>query len=167
MARQRQRRDYSDDERAEALAVLDANGGNLSRTAREVGVPRKTLAQWVTGRAALRVADLRQRKKGLLADALEDFGWQVIEALAGRVEQGNLVQLATTLGIAVDKMQLLRGKPTSINNDGLTDVERVVRIAALADAARARRDGPAADGGHPVPAGGGPGPVDAPGRNGS
>ena len=40
------RRSYSDAERAEALAVLDANAGNVERTARHLGLPRKTLEGW-------------------------------------------------------------------------------------------------------------------------
>lgn len=40
------RRHYSDRERAEALAKLEANGGNLTRTARETGISRKALREW-------------------------------------------------------------------------------------------------------------------------
>lgn len=40
------RRHYSDNDRAAALAVLAANDGNLSRTARETGVPLTTLKAW-------------------------------------------------------------------------------------------------------------------------
>jgi 8-oxo-dGTP pyrophosphatase MutT (NUDIX family) len=43
------RRHYSDEERAEALAVLDANAGNLKRTARDLDIPRATLQEWAGG----------------------------------------------------------------------------------------------------------------------
>jgi transcriptional regulator of acetoin/glycerol metabolism len=34
---------YSDEQRAAVLAALDANNGNLSKTARDTGVPKSTL----------------------------------------------------------------------------------------------------------------------------
>ena len=43
------RRRYSDDDRVFALRWLDVRGGNLSMTARELGVPVQTLFQWSRG----------------------------------------------------------------------------------------------------------------------
>ncbi|WP_139322664.1 hypothetical protein [Deinococcus marmoris] len=40
------RRSYTDEERAVILALLAANGHNLSRTERETGVARSTLMRW-------------------------------------------------------------------------------------------------------------------------
>src|SRR5436190_21494765 len=40
------KRAYSDDDRLFALRALEANGGNVSRTARELGLPLATLHQW-------------------------------------------------------------------------------------------------------------------------
>jgi transposase-like protein len=37
---------YTDEEKAAALAALKANKGNVSKTAREVGVPMQTLHEW-------------------------------------------------------------------------------------------------------------------------
>lgn len=37
---------YSEDEKLHALAVLAANSGNLSKTARETGIPRLTIREW-------------------------------------------------------------------------------------------------------------------------
>ncbi len=39
-------RTYTDTERAQALAVLDANHGNVARTARETQIPRSTIHLW-------------------------------------------------------------------------------------------------------------------------
>jgi hypothetical protein len=36
------RRSYSDEQKAVALAGLDANTGNVARTARQLGLPRTT-----------------------------------------------------------------------------------------------------------------------------
>src|SRR5690606_36911180 len=37
---------YTDAQRAEALAALQANGGNLSATSRATGIPIRTIARW-------------------------------------------------------------------------------------------------------------------------
>ena len=141
------RRSYSDEERANALAALDANDGDVSRTARQLGVPRKTLEDWAKGHVHPAVAEVRQEKKGTLADAIEGVAWKLLDALPGKVPDADLRQTATALGIAIDKMRLLREQPTSITSDGLSDDERAARVAELLDAARARRDRQAHEGG--------------------
>ena len=131
---------YSDADRAAALAALDANGGNLAGTARQLGMPRKTLAEWAAGRTPPGMADLRQQKRGDLATELEGIAYKLVEAMPGKIEGANLQQLATSLGIAVDKVQLLKGKPTSITADTtLTPQERADRVVHLLDTARQRR----------------------------
>jgi len=55
---------YSDEERADALLALEANGGNLSRTARQMGIPRATLRLWAQGNVVPAVTDICQAKKG-------------------------------------------------------------------------------------------------------
>jgi transcriptional regulator with PAS, ATPase and Fis domain len=46
----KQKRQYSDQEKAFALVALDSNQGNLHRTAKELRMPRKTLAEWAKGK---------------------------------------------------------------------------------------------------------------------
>ena len=106
----RERHRYSDDFRAEALAALAANGGNVKRTARQLGLPRKTLDGWATGRTPPPPAHLRHQKSERLAQALESVVRQLLEE-ASRPEAtaaAPLKDLALALGIAVDKMLLLR-----------------------------------------------------------
>ena len=40
-------KDYTDDQRSQSLAVLQANGGKLRETARQLGIPHKTLQRWI------------------------------------------------------------------------------------------------------------------------
>lgn len=116
------RRHYSDADRAAALAVYDANAGNLTRTAREAGVPASTLERWVKGRDMAAPPDLRTQKAETLADALEDLAWQMIGAARFTLAEfkgvtipwPELVKMFTGLGIVIDKLQVLRGKPTDI-----------------------------------------------------
>jgi transposase len=101
-------RRYSDDYRATALAALDANGGNVARTARQLAIPRKSLEGWARGPVAAEVASFRHQKKEALADALEAVARRLLDALLGKVKEASLLQLAIALGICVDKMLLLR-----------------------------------------------------------
>jgi hypothetical protein len=102
------RRSYSDEQKAEALAGLDANAGNVARTARQLGLPRKTLDQWAKGRAHPGVAKLRHQKKEELADHLEALAGRLLDAMPGKIAGASLIHLAVAVGILIDKMILLR-----------------------------------------------------------
>ena len=140
------RRSYSDAERAEALAALDANGGDVSKTARQLGIPRVTLLGWASGRVHPSVSELRQSKKEGLADRLEAVAHQLLDLFPDKAKDANLQQVATSFGIAIDKMRLLREQPTSIAGRELTDDERVDRLNTLYERIRARGTGQPANG---------------------
>lgn len=143
------KRHYSDKQKAATLAILDANDGNVSKTSRDTGIPRKTITEWRDGRHPDDVARIRQEKKRDLAESLELIAHTLVGSLNVKIETANLQQAATTLGIVIDKMQLLRGDATTRNeivHEGLNQEERIGRIADLLDAARTRRDGSAPEG---------------------
>lgn len=132
------RRQYGEREKAAALAYLDACGGNQNKTARDFGVPRATLQRWIAGQGiAGDVPQLRQVEKGNLADRLESLAHQLIDAAPGKIPDAALSQVSMSLGIAVDKMRLLREQPTSITA-ALSDEERAARIEALAERVKLR-----------------------------
>lgn len=108
-------RRYSDEDRSDAVAALCANGGNVKRTARELGIPEKTLANWAKGDRHPEAAAAAEEKKGPLADRLEQVAWQLADAIPGKLDAAPLQQVATALGIVVDKLRLLRNEPTSIS----------------------------------------------------
>lgn len=136
------KRTYSDEEKAAALLALDANGGNVAKTAREARVPRKTLEEWEKGRIHPAVANIRQHEREPLADRLEAMAHDLVDVMPDKLAEASLQQIALTLGIAVDKMRLLREQATAIQkNERLTDEERADRVAELLDRARARRTG--------------------------
>jgi hypothetical protein len=116
------RRSYSDEQKAEALAGLDANAGNVTRTARQLSLPRKTLDQWAKGRVHPGVAELRHQKKEELADRLEALAYQLLDALPGKIAGASLIQIAVALGIVIDKMVLLR---ETANGLGLAEAMRL------------------------------------------
>jgi transposase-like protein len=106
-------RDYSAEFKAEVLAALKSNNGNVYGTAKEYDVPESTLVAWVEQEARYR--DLRDNKLRDLATKHE----LNLHRLADSVSEHDLtnvplVQKATAIGILTDKMLLLRGQPTSI-----------------------------------------------------
>jgi len=108
-----QYRDYSTDLKVEALAAWEANGKNLRETARQLQIPHQTLDYWI--RDAGRLSELQTEKKGELADRLETIAYSLVESIDSHdLSIVPLQNKATTLAIAIDKMQLLRGMPTSI-----------------------------------------------------
>lgn len=154
------RRRYSDDDRANALAAVAANGGNVELTAAQLGIPESTLRSWVKGDRHPEAAHLCDEKKGPLADHLEAIAWRLADVLPDKLPAAGLQQVATSLGIVIDKMQLLREKPTGIHRTeggdddlrDLTDAELDRRLRA----AVGRVEAPPPGGGGPDPGGDGP-----------
>jgi hypothetical protein len=141
------KRRYSDENRANALAALAGNGGNVGRTARELGIPVATIRRWATGERHPEAAQLSQQKKGPLADRLEEVAYQLAGLLPG-CKCDNPQALATAIGILVGKLQILRGRPNSIAAVGGTREQKPDRLRGLlgigkVDAAKER---PRADG---------------------
>lgn len=125
----KKKRQYSDSDKARVLAVLDANGGNISLTAKQTGVPRNTLSDWSKGRKIVpEVTEMRQDKKEELADVFERVARQYLdralsdEAIGDTKGKDAVIAAAT----ATDKMQLLRGKPTLIVADAAKEALRSI-----------------------------------------
>ena len=133
------KRQYSDNDKASALAALDANGGNVSGTARQLKIPRTTLLEWEATRGiSADVPNIRQEKKESLAEKFEQLAEKLVDDLIARVGEGKFVEEATAAAIATDKMQLLRGSPTAISKDvsERTNEERAARILELVKPAK-------------------------------
>jgi hypothetical protein len=111
----RNRKEYTDVEKAMFLLALEANGGNLSATHRETGVPISTLSRWNQGEAINGdVPKIGNEKRGDLVKFLRELAWQLAEAIPGKIEDATLAQTSTSMGIVIDKAQLLSGQPTDI-----------------------------------------------------
>jgi hypothetical protein len=111
------KRQYSDEDKAAALATLDMNGGNLSKTAKKFGIAISTLQSWRDGRGTnTSVTNMRNVKKGELADKLEQVAHAYTDHLLSPVtiNDTGAKDAAVTVGTAIDKMRLLRGLPTEI-----------------------------------------------------
>jgi len=135
------RRVYTNEEKGLALVALDANAGNVARTARQIKIPRVTLLDWSQNRSVSgEVSDIRHLKKKEFSDKLEELAHQLIDVLPAKLAAANLKQLSISLGIIIDKMLLLRNQLTSINKDTapLTDEERAARVLEILERGRAR-----------------------------
>jgi hypothetical protein len=129
----RRTRRYSDSERAAALAALDANGGNVRKTAKQIGVPRKTLEEWSAGHCHPEVQEIRKECRATLAERFEQIIHQILDVMPGKIADSGLQQLVVTAAIAVDKMQLLKGANQSGNSGkpALTNEQRIAAITGL------------------------------------
>lgn len=107
------RREYTEEDKATALAALAANNGDVKATADQIGMPRRTLHNWSRGINAPTDDGLVPQKKGHLADACEEIAWKLLESLQGKIGKATLSQAATSFGIMVDKAKILRGESVS------------------------------------------------------
>lgn len=114
------RRTFSPEQIAEALATLRANDGNLLRTSKATGIQRSTLRMWRDGQTPENVpagdlVPLQSKAEEQIAQRLEGFTLKAME----RADTPEFVEglkgkdLLIASAIAIEKMQLLRGAPTS------------------------------------------------------
>lgn len=136
---------YSDEFRAQAIAMLQLNGypeskGALLKTAKYLGIPQRTLSRWAKRQSNPPPDKLVHKKNFDLRQAIKDELQAVLYELPSARPDADYKELITALGILVDKSQLLEGKATE-RIEYLTPEERTDRLTELLDAARNRRDG--------------------------
>lgn len=135
-------RQYTEDDKATALAMLAAHDGNLAATQLATGIPDATIAYWRDGGGITSgVTNKLAGKKVELADAFERIAERAIAAMTDtKMLDAPLNQLGTVAGIAVDKMRLLREQatPDAVALAGKSTAE--VETIAAAAIARLRGD---------------------------
>lgn len=105
--------DYSRQQIEEALAAVAANDGNVHHTARQLGIPPQTLDHWVKRERVL--SDVQKLKRDELSSKLETIAHRLSNSILEHdLDIVPLAAKATAMGITIEKMQLLRGQPTSI-----------------------------------------------------
>jgi transposase-like protein len=138
-----QKRQYTEDDKATALAALAANGGNIRRTARELNIPATTLRKWQAGTGVNQACAHKGAQKKAELDSLFEQAAQVYLGRAldeGAVAKTPGKDAIIAAATATDKMRLLREQATSIEGHAdLTDDQRLDRLRELAERARARR----------------------------
>lgn len=121
-ARRRNRVDYSRNhytpsERVAAVLCVRVNGGDIRKASRMTGIPYNTIREWCNGKRQPYVLQLACAMKGDMEKAFESAAWQFLGYAMGKAEKAAFNHLMTGAGIAFDKMRLLRGEPTTINEN--------------------------------------------------
>lgn len=105
---------HSDEQKAEALAVLQGNDGDIGKTARDLNISYHTLYFWVRGHNmhpdVLKIQTIKCQE---LADKVESWCHELLDALPGKLQFSDLETASKAFAIAVDKMRLLRNETTS------------------------------------------------------
>jgi len=145
----KEQRRYTDEERATLVAMLIGEGyptarGALQKVADSAGVSPDVLRRWFKRTQNPPPATLVGQKRTDLAKHLEEVAHVLLDAIPSKVDDAYLSNVTDSLDRLIDKIQLLRGKPTErseIIDGSLTDAERASRATALFERARARRTG--------------------------
>lgn len=138
--RSRTYQDYNSEQKAEIIAQVHACNGSITHVASLRGIPRNTIKYWMEEQD--RYSEIRPEITRNLSDKLENIAHNLADSIEDHdLSIVPLASKATALAIAVDKMQLLRGLPTSIN----TEVERQELVVILQSALSAGLETPAID----------------------
>jgi transposase-like protein len=139
MPKRKPKRQYTEAEKATALAALAANDGNVKRTARELGIPGPTLDDWRRGEG-ITVGVLE--KQTTRAEALDTLFERVARLYLGQALRTEIVARSSgrdavgAAAIALDKLRLLRGEATQIHDTIDGQIEReLARLVARRTAA--------------------------------
>jgi len=109
------RRWYTDEDKAAALAYLQSRGGVINRAAKELGIPVMTLGSWAAGKfIGPNVARQFRVAREALSAKFESVAHQMLDELPDKIEAASLRDLGTTLAVVIDKMKLLREGPAVI-----------------------------------------------------
>lgn len=123
------KRQYSDEDKANALLVLQMNNGNVKIAAYETGIPYKTLANWRDGLGVTpAVAEIGDIKRKPLCDRLDELAHLAIDLLPEKMPSASVRDLVGVYGQSIEKSQLLSGKPTQIN-ENRSDLNEVALAA--------------------------------------
>lgn len=133
-ARRQQYRSYPEEVKAGLIAAIEANNGNVHGTAKLFDIPHDTAYYWWYN--SDRYSELqKQVGQRSLADGIEDIAEKAKDSLLEH--DFSIVSArdkAAILSVAVDKMQLLRGLPTSITETVERHDLAIILQSALSEA---------------------------------
>lgn len=115
------RRQYTDSDKAAALVALEANGGNVKLTARQLGLPRQTLALWAQNKhISADVPNIQHQKRDELLTLFMDEIQAALDLMASKRHEASYRDLVRAVGIFTDKYQLLSGAATDRSERNIT-----------------------------------------------
>ncbi len=141
----RPRRQYSDREQATALAALQANAGQIRKTARELDIPENTLRQWEAGqrRGTGDGANpaLSAAVKAEMSVDVEMLARRMLHQAGRKVKEMSGSAAVIGAAVCIDKMLLLRGESprgggltVNVTNNTLTVNTAAISTEALQEA---------------------------------
>lgn len=114
---------YTEEEKQTALYALANNRWNVSKTSKEMDIPRPTLTRWRDELDGEARADLTDRLKEDIAPLISRILQKALLRLEEEVPNLPKNILPTTCGILFDKQQILRGEPTSVTKQVASDAD--------------------------------------------
>jgi transposase-like protein len=141
------RKAYTKEFQLQALAKLEQNGGNVRRTARELGIIQQTLRRWALDAGKARTksdhyADAKGRsakEKFGLADSFERVALKCLRRVGIKLDTATAIELMRGAAICAEKMQDLRRQATSLSGNlplaHLTDDEMDAKLQKAIGAA--------------------------------
>ena len=128
---------YTEQQRADTLIALEANGGNILRTSEQMNVAEATIRAWVAEsrdqKTDLAVAanELLPATREAFKNRLTSLRDKVLGHLEVNFEDLSARESVVALGILIDKVELLEGNATSrtaVVGSGETIDEAITRI---------------------------------------
>lgn len=132
------RRWYTDEERATFVAMLEAEGypevrGALKKVSAFVGCHPNVLRRWWKRTQNPPPTELVTQKKADIAARLEEVVHLILDLLPDALETADTRDLIVGMGVGIDKLQLLQGRPTERIEEHLTIGDSRERLAQLLD----------------------------------
>ena len=124
--------DYSLDRKAEVLALVTANGGNVRRTSEDTGIHHATIQYWM--RTSDRFAEIQPLKESNLSLKLKAIAHQCADMLPEMLPSASVREVVGAMAQSIEKAQLLDGQPTSITESIERQDITLVLQAALSEA---------------------------------
>lgn len=124
-------RQYTKEEKYEA-AMHYMVTGNQTKTARELGIPQKTIQQWISRddkdfvEAYIRASDTNLKKYDAKVSSLIDKALRVLEKKLEHPEDISAKDAALVHNMLFDKRQIARARPTQIKQ---TDTSQLSQLA--------------------------------------
>jgi len=128
---------YTEQQRADTLIALEANGGNIKLTSEQTGIPRPTIYAWLSDNLTLKsdhaiaTAELIPATREAFKNRLTSLRDKVLGHLEVNFEDLSARESVVALGILIDKVELLEGNATSrtaVVGSGETIDEAITRI---------------------------------------
>ncbi len=101
---------YSAEKKADALAKLEANGGNVYLTARQTGISEASISRWRKAKEQHEssATPIESVNDAPLDEQLEQLALQMVAVMPEKVEEASLQELARALTIVLDRMNQAR-----------------------------------------------------------